>query len=46
MPFISPFISPYIPPISSANERELKPTIHMTAITDNMTFFIENLLVR
>src|ERR1041385_3267092 len=46
-PFISsfmPFISPFILPISSANERELKPTRHMTAMTDNMIFFIEALL--
>src|ERR1043165_532819 len=46
-PFLSsfiPFISPFIPPISSAKERGLKPTRHMTAMTDNMIFFIETLL--
>jgi hypothetical protein len=31
--------------MSSANERELKPVRHMTATTDNMIFFIENLLM-
>src|SRR5215470_16927393 len=44
--FFSLITSSFILPISSANEKELKPAKHITAISDSMIFFIENPLVK